>query len=73
MSDQKGRDEMKNKIYSVTEVAAILKITVARVRRLIADGRIKAQKLGTGKTTSWMVTDYSAAINRKPGRPWHKK
>jgi excisionase family DNA binding protein len=55
----------ENKIYSVVECAAKLRISKSRVFALIKDGRIKAQKIGN----SFIVLDFSDAKKRKNGRP----
>lgn len=58
-----------SKMISVTQCAKEMKIDPSRVRALIVDGRIKAQKIGN----SWAVLDYSKAMHRVNGRPPFRK
>ena len=54
---------------TVTEAAKELGVTGRRVRALIADGRLKAQKAGASNL--WLIRrrDLDAVRSRKPGRP----
>lgn len=54
------------------EAAERLKITDARVRRLILDGRLPAKKFGK---RSWMIEEQDLELlkGRKPGRPVPQK
>ena len=62
------------KIYSTREAAEYLGIAPSRVRALIAEGRIKAFKLGG---LGWAVyesdLDRFASKPRKVGRPQSRK
>jgi len=55
------------KILTTKQAAKILKINDSRVRQLILDGRLPAQKLGH----VWMIQekDLQKVVDRKPGRP----
>lgn len=60
-------------MLSVTEAAAMLGISSARVRKLIADGEIEAVKIGN----AW-VLEERAVLNRiakhpRPGRPQRRE
>ena len=57
----------KNDIISTNEAAKELGITTIRVRALIRDGRLPAQKIGR----DWIIrrVDLDFVRVRKPGRP----
>ncbi len=56
-------------MLSVSEAANILKVTPSRVRKLIADGVLKAEKIGNAWTIS--ENEVAARLRRSPkaGRP----
>ena len=59
------------KLLSTQEVATMLGISSIRVRQLISQGRLKAQKIG--KVFVIEEAAVSAVRERKPGRPWDKE
>ena len=60
----------KNDIISTNEAAKELGVTTIRVRALIRDGRLPAQKIGR----DWIIrrVDLDLVRVRKPGRPAKK-
>lgn len=54
---------------TINQTAAILGVHRSRVRQLIEQGRIKAKKLDA---RTWLVLDYSKALERKTGKPRSK-
>lgn len=52
-------------MITVTDLVQILGVSDRRIRALIAQGRIQAQKMGK----TWIITDYADARIRKPGNP----
>lgn len=52
---------------TTSEAAAELDVTVRRVQAMIADGRLKARKIGR----DWMIrpSDLDKVRDRRPGRP----
>ncbi len=50
-------------VYNVAELSEILRLTPQSVRRLIKDGRIKAQKVGT----HWLVTENALRLFLETG------
>ena len=61
-------------LLSVSEAAAKIGLSGARIRKALADGQIRGVRL----ETSWLIEDQSLdefmASPRKPGRPtgWRK-
>jgi hypothetical protein len=56
-------------MLTVPDTAKILDVSPRRIRALIISGKIKAKKMGS----SWIVLDYSKALDRKPGNPRKRK
>ena len=54
------------------QAAAELGVSPARVRRLIALGKLKATRIGA-RSFAIEPQDLDAVRDRKPGRPWPKK
>lgn len=52
-------------MLTVTKLANRLGLNPSRIRALISSGKIKATKIGK----TWVITDYSKALDRKNGRP----
>ena len=44
-----------DKLLTVKEVSDLLRLSVKTVHRMIADGRIRASKMGTGKRSEWRI------------------
>lgn len=60
----------KKSLYTVTEAAEVLGLSVSRVRKLCADGRM-GRKVGS----TWIITAAELQENTKrpgPGRPSRK-
>jgi excisionase family DNA binding protein len=57
-------------LLTTPEVAKRLGVTVARVQRLIWDGRLPAQKIGRDYVVR--KEDLKLVADRKPGRPLQK-
>lgn len=56
---------------STQEAAVELGVTVGRVIALIKAGRLRAQRMGTGRRSIYLIApaDLDAVRDRKPGRP----
>ncbi len=50
--------QAKRKVYSVSEAARVLKVSTALVRRLIANGQIKSEKIGR----SYLITEMALFV-----------
>lgn len=57
--------DMREKLLSIADVAKILKVSKPRISQLITAKRIKYEKFGR----SYIITDYSEALERVPGNP----
>ncbi len=57
----------------IKEVAAVLGVTVGRVRQLAAAGTLKGERLGSASRGMWVFrrddVETFAARHRRPGRP----
>ena len=60
-------DNQRNKMISTNEAAQELGVTVHRVRVLIKEERLPAQKIGRDWIIRW--SDLDRVRVRKPGRP----
>ena len=58
---------------TTTQTAERLKISQARVRQLILEGIVKADKFGRDNFISESEVQRLEATNRKPGRPAKKE
>ena len=65
-------------ILTTTDAAAMLNISRQRIRALIANGRLPAQRIGpAGRGGEWLLAredvEAFAALPRRTGRPAHKE
>jgi excisionase family DNA binding protein len=58
---------MSDKLLSTSEAANDLGVSSIRVRAMIRDGKLKAQKIGRDYIIK--ESDLTPVKNRKPGRP----
>jgi excisionase family DNA binding protein len=61
---------MSEKLLTTTQAAEILKVTSIRVRAMIRDGRLKAEKMGRDYIIK--ESDLELVKDRRPGRPSKK-
>lgn len=61
-----GRRDGFLRVYSLTEVAERLSVSERTLRRMIADGRLSAIRIGA----QWRITQ--AELERLMGAPWSR-
>ena len=59
-------------LIGVPAIAERLELSPQRVHQFIDSGRLKAKRLGRDYFATESEVERFAAIQRKPGRPWHK-
>jgi excisionase family DNA binding protein len=62
---------MSEKLLTTNQAAKELKVTSIRVRAMIRDGKLKAEKMGRDYLIK--ESDIELVKDRKPGRPPKKK
>lgn len=60
---------MQRSFYTTTEAAGVLGISSARVRQMILDGTMVADKVGRDLLISSDVIEQAKGRNTRPGRP----
>jgi excisionase family DNA binding protein len=58
---------MSRKLLTTNQAAKELKVTAIRIRAMIRDGRLKAEKMGRDYVIR--ESDLDTVRDRKPGRP----